>query len=131
MIYERRPPAPHLQSLINCYWLIDSEGDAQIEKQKIVPDGYNEIILTLIEHEVSISQKCKAGNTPLHTAIRFVLLLVTYDPISLQFVSFFLFTVAAAVSSGDAEEEVTSENTSAPSLRRINVIYIKRKAVTT
>ena len=33
--------------------------------------GYTEIILILIEHEVSISQKCKAGNTPLHTAIRF------------------------------------------------------------
>ena len=32
--------------------------------------GYTEIILTLIEHAVSISQKCKAGNTPLHTAIR-------------------------------------------------------------
>jgi len=45
MIYERRPPSPGLEKLINCYWLIDSEGDSSIEQQKIVPDGYPEIIL--------------------------------------------------------------------------------------
>lgn len=45
MIYERRPPAPPIRSIINCYWLIDSEGDGTVEKQKIVPDGYPELII--------------------------------------------------------------------------------------
>lgn len=45
MIYERCVPAPGLEKLINCYWLIDSEGDREIHRQKIVPDGYPELIL--------------------------------------------------------------------------------------
>lgn len=45
MIYHRQLPAPELQSVVNCYWHIDSQGDSTIETQKIVPDGYPEIIL--------------------------------------------------------------------------------------
>lgn len=45
MIYERRSPSTGLEKLINCYWLIDSEGDVEVDRQKIVPDGYPEIII--------------------------------------------------------------------------------------
>lgn len=45
MIYHRQPPGKALQHIINCYWHIDSEGEAIVETQKIVPDGYPEIIL--------------------------------------------------------------------------------------
>ncbi|GAB5525477.1 MAG: hypothetical protein Roseis2KO_33490 [Roseivirga sp.] len=45
MIYHRQPPGEALHHLINCYWHIDSEGDTAVETQKIVPDGYPEIIL--------------------------------------------------------------------------------------
>lgn len=45
MIYHRQPPTEALRHFINCYWHIDSEGDTAIEAQKIVPDGYPEIIL--------------------------------------------------------------------------------------
>lgn len=44
MIYERCAPAPGLEKLINCYWLIDGEGDRETHRQKIVPDGYPELI---------------------------------------------------------------------------------------
>lgn len=45
MIYHRQLPTEALRHLINCYWHIDSEGVEVIETQKIVPDGYPEIIL--------------------------------------------------------------------------------------
>ncbi|MCE7995567.1 MAG: AraC family transcriptional regulator [Roseivirga sp.] len=45
MIYHRQLPAHALQSVINCYWYIDSQGDDSVDTQKIVPDGYPEIIL--------------------------------------------------------------------------------------
>ena len=45
MIYQRRPPASQLATIINCYWLIDSEGDTSIDRQKIVPDGFPELII--------------------------------------------------------------------------------------
>ncbi len=45
MIYNRQLPSEPLQPLINCYWHIDSEGETAVETQKIVPDGYPEIIL--------------------------------------------------------------------------------------
>lgn len=45
MIYHRQLPCKALRPLINCYWRIDSEGIAEIETQKIVPDGFPEIIL--------------------------------------------------------------------------------------
>ena len=45
MIYLRRDPSPALKSLVVCYWIVDSEGDNELIPQKIIPDGYPEIIL--------------------------------------------------------------------------------------
>lgn len=45
MIYHRQLPSASLRHLINCYWHIDSEGVEAVEVQKIVPDGFQEIIL--------------------------------------------------------------------------------------
>lgn len=45
MQYERQTPSLALQHLIECYWLIDSEGESSIDTQKIIPDGYPETIL--------------------------------------------------------------------------------------
>lgn len=60
MIYKRTPPAPELNHLIDCYWLIDSEGDSTIDQQKIVPDGYPEIILHYKdEYRINISGEWK------------------------------------------------------------------------
>ena len=50
MIYERRSPAQGLEKLVNCYWLIDSEENKDIDRQKIVPDGYPEVILHFGDH---------------------------------------------------------------------------------
>lgn len=45
MRYDKAEPSEALKSIINCYWLIDSEGNRSIHRQKIVPDGYPEIII--------------------------------------------------------------------------------------
>jgi AraC-like DNA-binding protein len=45
MIYHRQTPSPATAHLVNCYWHIDSEGNTEVATQKIVPDGYPEIIL--------------------------------------------------------------------------------------
>jgi AraC-like DNA-binding protein len=50
MIYEKRDPAPHLLQVIKGYWRVDSEGDKTITTQKIIPDGYPEIILHYGSH---------------------------------------------------------------------------------
>lgn len=61
MIYHRQLPTTALRHLINCYWHIDSEGDQTVETQKIVPDGYPEIILHYGDsYEVNISGEWKA-----------------------------------------------------------------------
>ena len=45
MLYKRRPPHSDLSRFINCYWLIDSQGAHPSEQQKIIPDGYPEIVI--------------------------------------------------------------------------------------
>ncbi|MBO3697426.1 helix-turn-helix domain-containing protein [Roseivirga sp. E12] len=44
MIYEHIAPSLSLSRFIKSYWLIDSEGDATQHRQKIIPDGYPELI---------------------------------------------------------------------------------------
>lgn len=44
MIYQQQDPDPVFAHLIKRFWWIDSEGDQTIELQKIVPDGYPELI---------------------------------------------------------------------------------------
>jgi AraC-like DNA-binding protein len=43
MIFKRFTPSPPLQKLIECYWIIENE-DPQPHQQKIIPDGFPEII---------------------------------------------------------------------------------------
>lgn len=43
MLYERISPSPALHDLIECYWVIEDEG-REIHQQKIIPDGFPEII---------------------------------------------------------------------------------------
>jgi AraC-like DNA-binding protein len=45
MIYDQIVPSTPLEKIIKSVWWIDSEGDAAIETQKIVPDGYPEFII--------------------------------------------------------------------------------------
>lgn len=44
MIYRQEAPSPSLQHLIESFWMVDSEGVADVETQKIIPDGYPELI---------------------------------------------------------------------------------------
>jgi len=44
MIYRQSEPIKELQDFIKSFWWIDSEGDAKIKKEKIIPDGYPELI---------------------------------------------------------------------------------------
>lgn len=44
MIYKQVPPNQELAHLIKSFWLIDSEGDKSIRREKIIPDGYPELI---------------------------------------------------------------------------------------
>lgn len=44
MIYKQQEPSTTLKSLIKSFWLIDSEDDASTYTQKIIPDGYPELI---------------------------------------------------------------------------------------
>ncbi|MEQ9376777.1 MAG: helix-turn-helix domain-containing protein [Imperialibacter sp.] len=50
MIYKKQDPAPHLRQVVKSYWRVDSEGDKTITTQKIIPDGYPEIILHYGSH---------------------------------------------------------------------------------
>ncbi len=43
MIYERALASDSLNDLIDCYWVVENE-DTEIFPQKIIPDGYPEII---------------------------------------------------------------------------------------
>ncbi|MEQ9166382.1 MAG: helix-turn-helix transcriptional regulator [Fulvivirga sp.] len=45
MIYDQITLSAPLDKIIKSIWWIDSEGDATIETQKIVPDGYPEFII--------------------------------------------------------------------------------------
>ena len=44
MIYQQQETITELKSLVKSFWLIDSENDNEIRKQKIIPDGYPELI---------------------------------------------------------------------------------------
>jgi AraC-like DNA-binding protein len=44
MIYLRKEPSAHLSRFVECFWLMDSEGAADVMCQKIIPDGYPELI---------------------------------------------------------------------------------------
>ena len=44
MRYQRIEPSPSLSHLVVCYWVVDSEGDDEVHRQKIIPDGYPELI---------------------------------------------------------------------------------------
>lgn len=44
MIYNLQPSTEKLSPFIKCFWLVDSEGDQTINKEKIIPDGYPELI---------------------------------------------------------------------------------------
>src|SRR3982751_1640536 len=43
MKFVRINPDPALQHLIDCYWIIESM-DTYVHKQKIIPDGFTELI---------------------------------------------------------------------------------------
>ncbi len=64
MIYEMRPPAAALKNIVKSYWLIDSEGNGEIIQQKIVPDGYPEIIMHYGDaYEINLSGTWKRQET--------------------------------------------------------------------
>jgi AraC-like DNA-binding protein len=44
MIYKNVSPCDHLKTLVKSFWMVDSEGDATIRREKIIPDGYPEMI---------------------------------------------------------------------------------------
>tara|TARA_R110002073_G_scaffold128999_6_gene275247 strand:- start:7814 stop:8620 length:807 start_codon:yes stop_codon:yes gene_type:complete len=44
MIYKQASPKKELSEIIKSFWLIDGEGDVTIHKEKIIPDGYPELI---------------------------------------------------------------------------------------
>ncbi|OEK04729.1 helix-turn-helix transcriptional regulator [Roseivirga misakiensis] len=44
MVYEHIAPSNGLEGIVQSFWVVDSEGDSQIDRQKIVPDGYPEVI---------------------------------------------------------------------------------------
>jgi len=43
MFFKRFAPAEELKDIIECYWIIEDD-DATPQQQKIIPDGFNEII---------------------------------------------------------------------------------------
>ncbi len=45
MMYEQIAPSDDIRYLVEYFWLADSQGDATVVRQKIIPDGYAEIIL--------------------------------------------------------------------------------------
>ncbi len=44
MIFLKQSPIDDLSYIIKCFWLIDSENDNAIREEKIIPDGYPEMI---------------------------------------------------------------------------------------
>ncbi|MEM6526176.1 MAG: DUF6597 domain-containing transcriptional factor, partial [Bacteroidota bacterium] len=45
MIFEKRQPPEALSSIVNAFWHVKNEESDDIVRQKIIPDGYPEIIL--------------------------------------------------------------------------------------
>jgi AraC-like DNA-binding protein len=48
MLFERIAPDPQLADFIECYWIVE-DASAEIRKQKIIPDGFTEIIFHLAD----------------------------------------------------------------------------------
>jgi AraC-like DNA-binding protein len=46
MFFQRIDPAPELKNIIECFWIVENEAAAPV-KQKIIPDGFTEIIFHL------------------------------------------------------------------------------------
>lgn len=44
MLYLQKGPIVQLTRFVRKFWLIDSDGQTVVQRQKIVPDGYPEII---------------------------------------------------------------------------------------
>jgi AraC-like DNA-binding protein len=44
MIYKQQEPTRALSEIIKSFWMIDGEADATIREEKIIPDGYPEMI---------------------------------------------------------------------------------------
>ncbi len=44
MKYQFVPPSNDLSVFVNGFWHVDSEGDKEIRRQKIIPDGFPEVI---------------------------------------------------------------------------------------
>lgn len=44
MIYEQTAPKEAISKIVKSFWLIDSQGDDTIHKEKVIPDGYPELI---------------------------------------------------------------------------------------
>lgn len=58
MIYKQTLPKGELSKIIKSFWLIDSEGDVTIHKEKIIPDGYPELIFHYGDpYKINISGK--------------------------------------------------------------------------
>lgn len=56
MIYQKLSPSSEISHLIECYWWIDSESDDSISEEKIIPDGFPEMIWHYGEpYEINIS----------------------------------------------------------------------------
>ncbi len=43
-LYIQKEADPKLSSIIKCFWQIDSHDDSTIQREKIIPDGYPELI---------------------------------------------------------------------------------------
>ncbi len=43
MIFKRINPSPDLEKIIDCYWIVEND-DPTPHRQKIIPDGFCEII---------------------------------------------------------------------------------------
>lgn len=60
MIYQKLSPSEPLEPFIECYWWIDSEGDQTVSEEKIIPDGFPEMIFHYADpYEVNIDSGWK------------------------------------------------------------------------
>lgn len=50
MLYQNIPSSDRLSQLVKSFWIVDSEGDDTIYKEKIIPDGYPEMIIHYGDH---------------------------------------------------------------------------------
>lgn len=65
MFYNRIPPKKSLSKLIDCYWVVENE-DETIFEQKIIPDGFPEIIFHYgDEYKINISGEWKVQSKSL------------------------------------------------------------------